>query len=62
MIIENEKDFIGIQSGSQLFEKEVEERLTYASKTLGNIYSKMGYRGSVSLDFLVDKNNTVYVG
>jgi hypothetical protein len=45
-----------------LFEKEVEENLTYASKTLGNIYSKMGYRGSVSLDFLVDKNNTVYVG
>ena len=29
---------------------------------LGKVYSSLGYWGNIAIDFMIDKNGTVYVG
>lgn len=38
MVVENEKDYIGIESGEDVYKKEIKDKLIYAAMTLGKIF------------------------
>ena len=61
MIQDEDLFSIGFEIGKGVMKQELADKITYASRKIGEVYMKAGYRGYFDVDFIIDDRDNVFI-